>query len=150
MLPQRSCRGMADLSDLSMTLCRRVVGRRVMSAWILLGGLLGVFPLWLLLNGQRFDWERKLSQIPGGELAVAMVGAGLVYLLLVPLIRYTLTLSGAEIRRAFFLVVAVGAAFRAVMMARKAAPTATTRKNTRRISAPLNVSVCRIRGTSSR
>jgi len=108
---------MAGSPERAAAFFRRALDGRVGRVWGFIGGLLAVFPVWLWLNGPRFDWERDLARIPGAELAAMMIAAGLVYLLLVPLIGYTLDRGGAEARRAFRIVIVMGLGFRAVMMA---------------------------------
>ncbi len=61
--------------------------RRLIAAW--LGVLLALtgFALLLVDAGPQFDWLRQPTDRPALELAAGMAGAGLVYLLVLPLIR---------------------------------------------------------------
>jgi alpha-1,6-mannosyltransferase len=89
---------------------------RVLPLWIVLCGALLGMSLLLPLFGDYFAWERSLASIPALWLTGGLIVAGLIYALLVPLIRWTLQSRAPGNRRLLTLVLLTGLAMRLVMI----------------------------------
>lgn len=96
---------------------RVLAGRNLPVAWVLAGGVLLALAGLLSAESAAFDWAHNLIDIPARSLAVGSVVAGLVFLMVLPLIRATVAADRDLQRRCFGLVVCVGLALRLVMFA---------------------------------
>ncbi len=96
---------------------RVLAGRNLPVAWVLVGGIqLGLAAV-LSAASAQFDWAHNLIDIPARSLAAGLVIAGLVFLLVLPLIGATIMADSDLQRRCLGLVVGVGLALRLVMFA---------------------------------
>jgi len=85
------------------------------AAWIAVCAALFGAAVTLYLLGDWFVWERDLAQIPARWLAGGLMLAGLVYLLLVPLIRWTASDRKSK-ATVLGLVIITGLAMRLIMI----------------------------------
>jgi len=90
---------------------------RLLSAWIITCGALFAMSALLLAFGHYFAWERSLANIPSLWLAGGLVGAGVIYALLVPMITWTLPHVPPSRRTVLTLVVLTGLAMRLLLLA---------------------------------
>lgn len=93
----------------------RLSGHRLAIAWGFVGTLLGAMTLVLLANQHRFDWELELIDIPAIPLAIGLVAAGLVFMLILPLVRATAREDEATQWGLLKLVLVVGLLLRLAM-----------------------------------
>ena len=61
----------------------------LLAGWVGVVVLLSCVPAYLVLASDRFDWSRSVADIPSVQLTVLLAAAGLVWLLLVPLVGAT-------------------------------------------------------------
>lgn len=95
----------------------RLEGHRLTAAWGLLGAaLIGVATV-LLVNQHRFDWDLDLIDIPALPLTAGVVVAGLLFLLVLPLVRATLGEDALTQLALLKFVLVVGLLLRVMMFA---------------------------------
>jgi len=92
-------------------------GRNLPIAWVVVGGILLGLAVALGAESAQFDWALNLIDIPARALAAGLVVAGLVFLIVLPLVRATVALDSDLQRRCLGLVIAMGLAMRLVMFA---------------------------------
>jgi alpha-1,6-mannosyltransferase len=83
--------------------------------WLAVGAALSLLAGVLTVYSHRFDWQLPVRQMPAATLGFMMAAAGLVYLLVLPLIRMSILLP-AEMQRVMIAVVlAVGLVLRLML-----------------------------------
>lgn len=85
--------------------------------WLAVASLLAVPLHVLVLYSDLYDWQRELADIPALPLVAGLVAAGLIYLFLPGLIRWSADEPEPTTRGLIALMVLVGFAFRLAMLA---------------------------------
>ena len=85
-------------------------------SWLSVCGLLLSAAVILRLSGHHFAWERPLADIPALWLSGGLIVAGLVYVLLLPLIHRTERHDSAWVRPLLGLILVTGLAMRLTML----------------------------------
>lgn len=96
---------------------RSMPGWIVVLAWTVLGASLLAGACALYLASPFFEWHREVAEMPAAQLALGLAVAGLLYCLLFPLIRYTVTQSSGIKSGAFWASLCAGALARALLAA---------------------------------
>ncbi|MBU2532580.1 MAG: hypothetical protein KKB37_07560, partial [Alphaproteobacteria bacterium] len=89
---------------------------RILGAWLAVAALLTALAIALVLQGEHFAWERQRSGPPALALAAGMMLGGLVYLLLWPLISWTLRANLRNATAIVVLILATGLLLRVIMI----------------------------------
>lgn len=106
--------GLSDLSDRQLAGAERQTG--VLATWCATCMALVAAALVLFWYGDEFAWQRQLEDIPALWLAGGLVAAGLVFVLMIPLIRSTLAQSKSAMRPVLGIILISGLAMRLIMI----------------------------------
>lgn len=96
---------------------RALSGHRLARAWGLLAAAMLGLAVLLVVNQHRFDWDLDLIDIPALPLTAGVVTAGLLLLLVLPLVRAGVREDAATQSALLKLVIVVGLVLRVLMFA---------------------------------